>query len=98
MFLVLLKFSDNKAQAAKHMDGHNAWIKRGFDDGVFALVGSLKPSGGGAVVARGITRDALEERIQGDPFVAERVVRAEVIEIAPSRADERLAFLDSGST
>jgi len=46
MFLVLLKFSDNKAQAAKHMAGHNAWIQRGFDEGIFALVGSLKPAGG----------------------------------------------------
>ncbi|HWP07232.1 MAG TPA: YciI family protein [Polyangiaceae bacterium] len=98
MFLVLLKFSDNKAQAAKHMAGHNAWIQRGFDEGIFALVGSLKPAGGGAVVARGITRDALEERIQEDPFVAERVVSAEVIEIAPSRTDERLAFLASGAS
>lgn len=35
MFIVQLKFSDNKAQAGEFMDGHNEWIKRGFDDSVF---------------------------------------------------------------
>ena len=47
MFIVLLRFSDNKGQAGQFMEGHNEWIKRGFDDGVFLLVGSLQPSMGG---------------------------------------------------
>ncbi len=51
MFIVLLKFSDNKAQAGQLMDGHNAWIKRGFDDDVFLLVGSLQPNLGGGIVS-----------------------------------------------
>lgn len=34
MFIVLLKFSGNKAQAGQFMEGHKEWIKRGFDDGV----------------------------------------------------------------
>jgi hypothetical protein len=29
MFIVLLKFSDNKGQAGEFMEGHNEWIKRG---------------------------------------------------------------------
>ncbi len=32
------------------MDGHNEWIKRGFDEGVFLMVGSLQPNLGGAIV------------------------------------------------
>ena len=35
MFVVILRFSDNKGQAGHFMDGHKEWIKRGFDDGVF---------------------------------------------------------------
>ena len=41
MFMVFLKYSDNKENAGQFMDGHNEWIKRGFDDGVFLLAGSL---------------------------------------------------------
>ena len=93
MFIVLLKFSDNKAKASQFMEGHNEWIKRGFDDGVFLLVGSLKPNGGGGVVAHNTSLADLQGRVSTDPFVAENVVAAEILELAPSRADARLDFL-----
>lgn len=93
MFIVLLKFSDNKDRAAQFMEGHNAWIRRGFDDGVFLLSGSLQPRLGGAIVARNTSLEALQSRINEDPFVAENVVRADILEITPGKADPRLDFL-----
>ena len=93
MFMVLLKFSENKAQASQFMEAHNAWIKQGFDDGVFLLVGSLQPSAGGTVMAYNTSRADLQNRVNADPFVAENVVTAEILEIAPAKTDERLSFL-----
>lgn len=93
MFVVLLRFSGEKSQAARVMKGHNAWIKRGFDDGVFLLVGSLPSGAGGGIVAHNTSRAALEDRVSSDPFVAEQLVSPEIIEIAPAKADERLKFL-----
>jgi uncharacterized protein YciI len=92
MFIVLLKFAD-KTKAAGQMEGHKAWLQRGFDDGVFSLAGSLQPGLGGGIVAHGISLEDLEARVAEDPFVAEGVVTAEILEITPSRADARLAFL-----
>lgn len=96
MFIVLLKFSDNKSQAGRFMEGHKAWIKRGFDDGVFVLVGSLQPNSGGAVVAHNTSMAALQARLREDPFVAENVVSCEILEITPAKVDERLQFLLAG--
>jgi uncharacterized protein YciI len=93
MFVVLLKFSANKAQAGQFMQGHKDWITRGFDDGVFLLVGKLQPGLGGALVAHNTSLTDLQIRVNGDPFVAGKVVSAEILEIAPSRSDQRLAFL-----
>jgi uncharacterized protein YciI len=93
MFIVTLKFSSNKARAKDFMGGHNDWIKRGFDDGVFLLVGSLQPNQGGGIVAHNTSLPELQARVNDDPFVAEDVVSADIIEIAPSKADERLRFL-----
>ncbi len=93
MFIVLLKFSDNKGKASQFMDGHKEWIKRGFDDGVFLLVGSLQPKSGGAIVAHNTSLPDLQSRVNTDPFVAENVVKAEILEITPSKADARLNFL-----
>jgi uncharacterized protein YciI len=93
MFVVLLRFSDNKGKAGQFMDGHKEWIKRGFDDGVFLLVGSLQPNLGGGIVAHNTSLTDLQSRVNTDPFVAENVVKAEVLEITPSSADARLNFL-----
>jgi uncharacterized protein YciI len=75
------------------MQGHKEWIKRGFDDGVFLLVGSVQPNLGGGIVAHNTSLSDLQSRVNDDPFVAENVVSAEILEIAPSRIDERLEFL-----
>ncbi len=93
MFIVLLKFSDNKGNASQFMEGHKEWIKNGFDDGVFLLTGSLQPNLGGGIVAHNTSLSDLESRVNTDPFVAENVVQAEILEITPSNADERLNFL-----
>ncbi len=93
MFVVLLKFAANKSQASQFLEGHKAWIKQGFEDGVFLLVGNLQPGLGGSVVAHNTSLPDLQSRVNGDPFVAENVVSAEILEIAPSKADDRLRFL-----
>ena len=93
MFIVLLEFSDNKGQAGQFMEGHNSWIKRGFDDDVFLVVGSLQPNLGGGIVAHNTSLADLQTRVNNDPFVAQNIVTAEIIEMTPSKADERLKFL-----
>ena len=95
MFVILLKFSENKSKAGDHMDGHNQWIKQGFEDGVFLLVGSLIPNLGGAVIAHNTSLSELQDRVNSDPFVSENIVKAEILEIDPKKADKRLGFLVS---
>lgn len=92
MFVITLRFSD-KTKAPLFMEGHNAWIKRGFDDGIFLLAGRLQPDAGGAILAHHASRAAIEARVKDDPFVAEGVVSAEILEIEPGRVEERLVFL-----
>ena len=93
MFIVLLKFSDNKGQVGELMEDHNDWIKRGFDDDVFLLAGSLQPGLGGGIVAHNTSLIDLQSRVNDDPFVAQNIVRAEILEITPAKSDERLHFL-----
>ncbi len=93
MFIVLLKLSGDGSRAGEFMDAHNAWLRRGFDDEVFLLAGSMKPGPGGAIVAQGGSRETLEARIAEDPFVANDVAVAEIIEVEPAVSDPRLQFL-----
>ena len=93
MFIVLLKFSDNKAEAGRFMDGHKAWLKRGFDDGVFLLAGSLKPHAGGGIMAHNFSRQDLQARVNDDPFVAHDIVAPEIIEFEPTQRQPSLQGL-----
>ncbi|MCZ6771919.1 MAG: hypothetical protein O7G83_08025 [Proteobacteria bacterium] len=93
MFIILLKFSDNKSNASQFMEGHKEWIKRGFDDGVFLLAGVLQPKLGGGVVAFNTSLSDLQSRVNSDPFVVKNVVKTEILEITPSLADDRLNFM-----
>jgi len=93
MFIILLKFSENKDKAGDFMDEHNQWVQQGFQDGVFLLVGSLQPNLGGSVIAHNISLSELQVRVGEDPFVKENIVSSEILEIDPKKADERLKFL-----
>lgn len=93
MFVILLRFSDNKDKAAWYMAGHKAWLSRGFEAGVFLMAGSLQPELGGGIIAHNTTLADLQARVNEDPFVTENIVQAEILEISPSRTADRLAFL-----
>lgn len=93
MFIVVLKFSDNKANAGKYADGHKKWVEKGYADGVFLLTGSLQPQAGGVVIAQGKSLSDIRARVNEDPFVSQNVVEAEILEIDPLQTDARLSFL-----
>ncbi len=63
------------------------------DDGVFLLAGSLQPNLGGGILASNTSRSDLQSRMDTDPFVVEKVVKAEILEFTPAKADTRLDFL-----
>jgi uncharacterized protein YciI len=85
-----LKLSDNKGKAGQFMEGHKEWIERDFDDGVFLLAGSLQPNLGDGIVAHYTSLPDLQSRVKTEPFVAEKVVKVEILEITPSIADARV--------
>lgn len=93
MYIVFLKFAENKASAPQFMEAHKNWIKQGLDENVFLLVGSIEPNAGGAILAHNETEEEIHERINTDPFVKEGVVTAEITKISPAKASENMQFL-----
>jgi uncharacterized protein YciI len=90
MHVVFLRFSKNRARAAELMERHREWVDQGFADGIFLVAGSLPASAGGAILAHNVSLARLRSRVRRDPFVVEDVVRAEIIEIKPSRVAKGL--------
>jgi uncharacterized protein YciI len=90
MFIVFLRFGQNRAQAGQWMAEHNKWLAEGFESGVFVMAGSLENAQGGVLIARDIEQRALLERVRQDPFVMHGVVAAEVHGFKPSRLADGL--------
>lgn len=93
MFIVLLRLSDNRGRVGEFLESHKAWLRRGFDEGVFVLSGGIQPNLGGAILAQNASLPELQARVEEDPFVREKVVSAEILELSISIVDERLEFL-----
>ena len=94
MFIILLTYTKPLAEVDQHLAAHQAWVKRGFDDGLLLASGGRKPRIGGVLIGQGLDRAGIEALAVTDPFVVEGVATAEVIEFRPSRLDPRLAFLE----
>lgn len=97
MFIIFLKFGENRAQAGQWMAEHNKWLGEGFAAGDFVLAGSLENSQGGVLIARDVGKDALLQRLGQDPFVLQGIVAAEVHAFKPSRLAEGLSAILSSS-
>lgn len=93
MYVIHLRFSSNKGDAPTHMSAHNEWVQSGIERGLFALVGSIRGGGGGTILASNVAEDELEAFVALDPFVANDVVRAEILAIDANHVDPRLGFL-----
>lgn len=93
MFVVFLEFKVDRSEISPLMPAHSQWLQRAFDDGVFALTGSIAPGVGGMILAHHLTRDELQRRLDEDPLIAQDKVSVAISEIKISRADERLQFL-----
>ena len=63
------------------MEAHMAWLKAGYDQGLFLASGRKVPRTGGVILARG-DRAALEAMCADDPFTIHRIARYEIIETA----------------
>lgn len=95
MFIIFLKFSSNKEKARDFMEAHMKWVQQGFSDGIFLLTGSIKPGLGGTVLVHNISLSELKKRVDEDPFVSEKIVSAEILEIDLGKVDSRFQFLAS---
>lgn len=93
MFVVSLKLTGSRDQAAPHMAGHKAWLQAGFNDGVFLAAGNLLGQPGGGILVHGVDEAALRQRLAQDPFVAHGLVEVTLAGFTPARTDSRLDFL-----
>ncbi|MGV3548572.1 YciI family protein [Rhizobium sp.] len=81
MFILSLTYTAPTEAADAHMEAHMAWVKSGYDQGLFIASGRKIPRTGGVILARG-ERAALEALCAADPFTTHGICEYEITEMA----------------
>ena len=90
LHVVVLTYIKPISEVDAHIPAHIEWLNKGYDDGVFLASGRRVPRIGGVILATG-ELDALQARLQDDPFHRFGVASVEVI---PFDASKRVAALE----
>lgn len=94
MFFITSAYSAPPERIAAVLPAHRDWVSRLYDRGVFLLSGRLVPFSGGFMLACGVARDELDEILATDPLRLGGLLTHQVVELEPTRAADRLAFLE----
>lgn len=92
MFILSLTYVKPSEEADKVMEPHMAWVKQGYDSGMFLASGRKVPRTGGIIFARG-DRAEIEAYVAADPFTLHGVAEYVVTEVAVTTAVEGLEGL-----
>lgn len=94
MFFITSAYSAPPERIAAALPVHRDWVGDLYDRGIFLLSGRLVPFSGGFMLAGGVTRDELDAILASDPFRLAGLLTHQIVELEPTRAAERLAFLE----
>ena len=93
MFVVTLTYIADLAAIDAAMPRHMSYLRRQYKDGVFVVSGRQVPRVGGVIIATGVMREELERRIALDPFVADGLAEASIVEFNASQTAPQLKGL-----
>lgn len=81
MFILSLTYIAPTEAADKHMEAHMAWVKSGYEQGLFIASGRKIPRTGGVILSRG-ERAGLEAMCAADPFTVHGIAEYDITEVA----------------
>ncbi|MBO9419513.1 hypothetical protein J7481_08395 [Labrenzia sp. R4_2] len=92
MFVVDLTYIGDLSKIDALLEPHQAFLKSGYDRGVFLASGPKEPRTGGVILARSDTRAELEKLIDQVPFKQEGVAEYRITEFNPVMKADGLSF------
>jgi uncharacterized protein YciI len=92
MFLLSLTYKVPNDEVDRHLDAHKAWLKEGYEAGLFLASGRKVPRTGGMIFARG-PRAQIDAMARRDPFHVNGVADYFISEIDINMAAEALEIL-----
>ena len=83
MYLLVSRYTAPRERIEELVPAHREYLRRHFDAGHFIVSGRRVPWDGGVIVARGLSREALDAVIAEDPLTQAGAAETEVVEFDP---------------
>lgn len=80
MFILTLTYKVPNDEVDRYLEAHYAWIKEGYDTGLFLAAGRRVPRTGGMIFAKG-QRGDVEAMARRDPFTINGVADYTISEV-----------------
>jgi uncharacterized protein YciI len=89
LFVISLRYLVSLEKIDTAMQKHVAFLDKFFDAGVFLVAGRQVPRTGGVIIARAKDRAAVERIMKVDPFIKDKLARADIVEFKASRTSKK---------
>lgn len=85
MFAVILTYTQPLEVMDKLRPPHLDFLDKYYAKGVFLASGRQTPPVGGCILAKGVSREELEEILKEDPFHTENAATYQIVEFSPNK-------------
>jgi len=93
IYVVILTYIRRLEEIDAQLSAHGAWLRQGYDDGVFLASGRRVPRTGGIILARDESLNSLQSRIEQDPLHQAGLTRIQIFPFQPNLNAEAFAPL-----
>lgn len=69
LFIIDIDYISDLQRIDRLLPDHRKWLEQNFGTGTFLIAGPKQPRSGGMILARGRTRDEIENLAATDPFI-----------------------------
>jgi uncharacterized protein YciI len=90
-FLVLIEYKTALENIMKITDDHRSYLKQGYQSGILLISGPQVPRKGGVVVAKGESKEDIENFFSEDPYNKYSYADYKIIEFEPKSFEPSLA-------
>lgn len=91
LFVIVVHYLKDISVIDELLSAHRDFLRGYYDEGIFLLSGPQIPRKGGIILARGVSKEKLEELLKDDPFAQAGAAEYKVIEFEARMASPLLA-------
>ena len=85
MFIIMMNYVESVEMIEKHLVAHRKFLDQCFQNNSMIVAGPRVPRDGGVIISQLSERNELEQVLQQDPFVINRLVQYDIVEFTPTK-------------